>query len=154
MRRSEKEITDKELISDIINCAKTARLGINREGCPYIVPMNFGYSDGVFYFHCASEGLKLDLLKADPRVCIEIDEERGLQISEPENPCSWGFSYRSVIAEGTAEFVIDTEEKRDALNQIISRFADQKLPAAAAERINAVTVFKVKAEKITAKASN
>ena len=153
MRRSRQEITDKKEIDDIIMSSQTARIAVNREGCPYIVPMNFAYSDSVFYFHCASEGLKLDLLKSDPRICIEIDIEKGLKADNPENPCSWGFIYRSVIAEGKAEFIEDIEQKRIALNLIVNRFSERELPPDAENAIRSVTVFRVRAESMTAKRS-
>lgn len=153
MRRDKQEITDKNKITDIIGRAGTARLGINRDGAPYVVPMNFGYADDVFYFHCAGAGLKLQLLKADPRVCIEIDESSKLKKDENENPCNWGVEYHSVIADGTAEFLNSIEEKKAALNIIIGQFEDGALPPMTEASIKAVTVFKVRPANLTAKQS-
>ena len=43
----------------------------------YIVTMNFGYEwEGrlpAFYFHCAREGRKLEMMRSNPRVCFELD---------------------------------------------------------------------------------
>ncbi len=156
MRRSRQEIIDKKEIDDIINRAEVARLGINTpDGAPYVVPMNFGYSDDVFYFHCAGEGYKLELLKNNSAVCIEIDENMGLAGKEDNsNPCSWGMNYRSVIATGKAEFITEGSEKLNALKHVIAKFAapgDFPFPAEAAD---SVTVFRVKIGTLSAKSSN
>lgn len=153
MRRDKQEITDKYEITDIINSAETARLGINRDGAPYVVPMNFGYADNIFYFHCAGDGLKVELLKADPRVCIEIDESSNLQKYGNENPCNWGVKYRSVIADGTAEFLTAIEEKKSALKIILGQFEYGELPPMSDKNIDSVTVFRVDSVNLTAKRS-
>mgnify|MGYP000681818771 CR=1 FL=1 len=63
----ETEIKDFDEIIEVINKCDVCRLAINDGDYPYIVPMNFGLNieDGkvVLYFHCASEGKKLELLK-------------------------------------------------------------------------------------------
>lgn len=153
MRREKQEITDKKELSEFIGSAGTARLGINRKEAPYIVPMNFGYKDDIFYFHCAGAGLKLELLKADPRVCIEIDESSELKKKGNDNPCDWGVEYRSVIADGKAEFLLDPEEKMAALNIIIGQLEHGELPPMSEKSVAAVTVFRVKPVNITAKRS-
>lgn len=154
MRRSKQEITTTAGIEEIITAAERLRLGINRDGAPYIVPMNFGYSNGIFYMHCAGEGLKTDLLKNDPRVCIEIDESSSLIKKDESAPCSWGVEYRSVIAVGTAEFIEDPEEKRGALEIILSQFGADAPPDMPEASIKATTVFRVPVETITAKTSS
>ncbi|HAK45400.1 MAG TPA: pyridoxamine 5'-phosphate oxidase family protein [Spirochaeta sp.] len=154
MRRDKQEITEKSVIADIIKKAGTARLGINREGAPYVVPMNFGYDEGIFYFHCAGAGLKLELLKADPRVCIELDESSSLQKGGKENPCDWGVDYRSVIASGEAVFLEDGNGKEKALNIIVSQFLDGNIPPLTEAGIRATTVFKVDPDSLTAKGSD
>ena len=77
MRRIDREITDKAEIVDVLSRCDTVRIGMRGEEYPYVVPVSFGVEteDGVpvVYFHCAKEGLKVDLLKKDPRVCVEGD---------------------------------------------------------------------------------
>lgn len=154
MRRYKQEITDPAEIAGILADADTARLAINRDGAPYIVPMNFGYQDGTFYFHCAGEGLKLDLLKADPRVCIEVEGSSAFRTGGKKNPCSWGMDYKSVIATGRAEFLTDSAEKTTALKAVIAKFADAEALPMTDEAVKAVSVFKVTADELTAKGSN
>jgi nitroimidazol reductase NimA-like FMN-containing flavoprotein (pyridoxamine 5'-phosphate oxidase superfamily) len=153
MRRSTQEITDIKAIEKIIFSCSHARMGMNREGSPYILPMNFGYKDRTFYFHCAGEGLKLDLLNEDPRVCVELDFVEGLKKDSGPDPCDWGMKYSSVIAVGTAVFIDDLPGKRAALKTIVGKFADPKKFSMDDQALVNTVVFKVSVEEITAKHS-
>ncbi|MDR2587116.1 MAG: pyridoxamine 5'-phosphate oxidase family protein [Coriobacteriales bacterium] len=66
MRKSNREIKDRSDMVDVIRRCTVCRIGFQTDGAPYIVPMSFGLSDdgdGLrLYFHCATEGRKLDLL--------------------------------------------------------------------------------------------
>ena len=68
MRRKNRQVTDWKEIKEIVGRCKVARLGMNDDGKVYVVPMNYGCEteDGgrlTFYFHCAREGRKMDVLK-------------------------------------------------------------------------------------------
>ena len=77
MRRKDRLVTDPEQIYDILSRCDVIRLAMNTGAYPYVIPLTFGceLKDGqiVIYFHCAWEGRKLDLLRQDPRVCVEAD---------------------------------------------------------------------------------
>ena len=77
MRRKDREINNIDEIFDILNRCDTIRIGLHGEKYPYVVPVSFGAemsgSKPVVYFHCARQGLKLDLLAKNPRVCVEGD---------------------------------------------------------------------------------
>ena len=70
MRRTDREITDAEKITQIIQTCHCCRLGFCDNGAVYIVPLNFGYAEEngkrVFYFHSAKSGRKLDLIAGIP----------------------------------------------------------------------------------------
>lgn len=42
---------------------------VDMEGNPYVVPMNFGYEDGIIYLHSGPEGSKVEMLEHN-NVCI------------------------------------------------------------------------------------
>jgi len=77
MRRNDREVTDFAQITDILQRADTIRLGLHDEPYPYVVPLSFGFEacDGkiTLYFHGATEGLKHNLIKKNPLVCVEAD---------------------------------------------------------------------------------
>ena len=52
-------IEDKQRIESIILHCDVCFVGIvDMEGNPYVVPMNFGYEDGIIYLHSGPEGTK------------------------------------------------------------------------------------------------
>lgn len=122
MRRSDREVTDINSILEIVGRAKILHLGLFDKGFPYIVPMHFGYefSEGRFGFflHSAKEGHKLDLIKDNPNVCIELECDVNL-ISGGEVPCKYGSEYASVIGRGYATLVEDEEEKTKGLKLLM-----------------------------------
>ena len=60
MRRSEREITDKAVIEEILSQASVCRLGFAFENIPYIVPVNYGYRENKIYIHSAPKGEKIE----------------------------------------------------------------------------------------------
>ena len=152
MRRKDREITDTAELEAIINRAVVCRLGLSGPDGPYIVPVNFGYSDGSFYIHSASEGQKLDIIRRNNRVCIEIDEAS--EIRKADIPCNWGFSYSSIIAYGTAEIITSEPDKRTALGIIMDQYSDEKQSWEFSERsVNTVVIIKVTVESMSGKSS-
>ena len=114
MRRKDREITRIEDILSIVDRAKVLRLGLFDDNFPYIVPLHFGYeyAEGklIFYMHSAKEGHKLDLIRRNQNVCIELDCDTEL-ISGGDIPCSYSSSFASLIGRGLAEIVDDEQEK-------------------------------------------
>lgn len=69
MRQSKRQVTDKATICAMLDAIDTIHVAMHDEPFPYVVPLNFGYDwedKLVFYFHCAHEGYKLDLLHKNP----------------------------------------------------------------------------------------
>ncbi|MGD9057476.1 MAG: pyridoxamine 5'-phosphate oxidase family protein [Desulfobacterales bacterium] len=122
MRRKEKEITDRCEIDAIIRKSQVCRLGLSDEGIAYIVPLCFGYKDNTLYFHSATKGRKIDILKRNRWVCFEFDGDT--RITSGKTACDWGMQYFSVIGYGTASFIEDTEKKRQVLDIIMAQYAD------------------------------
>ncbi|MBN1828289.1 MAG: pyridoxamine 5'-phosphate oxidase family protein [Deltaproteobacteria bacterium] len=122
MRRQEREIKDIKIMEDIIEKAYFCRLGLSDSGRPYIVPLCFGYRDGVFYFHSALEGKKIEIIKRNNHVCIELDTDSKL-IPGPK-ACSFALAYRSIMAFGQASLITEAEEKQRALDIIMEHYTD------------------------------
>jgi nitroimidazol reductase NimA-like FMN-containing flavoprotein (pyridoxamine 5'-phosphate oxidase superfamily) len=150
MRRKEKEITDQTEIESIIKQSQVCRLAMVDGDVPYLVPLCFGFRDGVLYFHSAREGKKLDILRQNNSVCFEFDVVSGL--STAKTACDWGINYRSVIGFGKAVILESPEEKRSALEIITEQYADKdyQLTDGAVEE---TLVIKVDIESMTGKSS-
>ena len=152
MRRKDREITDMNEIRAILERARVLHLGLNAEEEPYVVPMHYGFTlEGGklrFYTHCAKEGRKLELLRRDDRVFVEIDTDEAL--IPGKKPCAWGAAYACVMARGRAAVVEDEEEKAAALRLLMKTQTGEDYeitPAMAA----AVCVLRIDAEAFSAK---
>jgi len=124
MRRKEKEITDKNQIEKILEESPVCRLAMVDGDKPYMVPMNFGYRDGVLFFHSAKQGRKIDLIKKNSNVCFEVDQL--IRFKKAKLACNWGLEYKSVIGSGRAQLVDNIEEKIKGLHIIMSQYSQRK----------------------------
>ena len=121
MRKKEKEITEKSAIEAIITKSLVCRLALSDDNSPYIVPLCFGYKDKVLYFHGSQKGKKVDIIKKNPNVCFEFDTNT--EIVKAEDACRWTMRYQSIIGFGKAVLLEDMEEKRKALDIIMSQYS-------------------------------
>ena len=103
MRQKKRQVTDKATICAMLDEMDTIYLGMHDEPFPYVVPLNFGYEwndELIFYFHCAHEGHKLDLLNRDPCVCVTASKFISYAGASVKGHLH---DYRSVIARGVAQ---------------------------------------------------
>ena len=126
MRRKDVEITDKEWIFSTVENCVFAHIGMVDGKKPYVVAMNFGYErEGntlILYFHSAFEGRKIEILKANSEVFVQMECDVGLKKADRTTPCKYSYRFHSVTASGTAEFVEDEKDKRHALNCIMRHY--------------------------------
>jgi len=122
MHRSDRLIDDQGILESIIDKAKVCRLGLNDpdRGVPYIVPMSFGYQSRRLYFHAATKGHKLDLLRQEKRASFEIDICHG--VVRRERACSWTMRFSSVIGWGETRLLEELEEKQQALQVLMNHY--------------------------------
>ena len=143
MRRKDREITDFDEIIEIIKKCDVCRLALKDGDFPYIVPLNFGLDvqdrQVAFYFHCAMEGKKLDLIRKDNRVAFE---ER--------MSCTMG--YESVMGHGTISFVPE-EEKYEALKILMRQYHAEDF-AFDTRMMKVTTVMKLVVSDMTGKRRN
>ncbi|MEY9784002.1 pyridoxamine 5'-phosphate oxidase family protein [Sinorhizobium fredii] len=70
-----KELSRHECNS-VVEAAHVARLACCKEGRPYIVPVTYAYTGNCLY--CFSmPGQKIDWMRANPHVCLQVDEFSG-----------------------------------------------------------------------------
>ena len=157
MRRKEKEIVDQGKIKNIIKQAHICNIAMCRDNVPYIVTMNFGFDGEYIYLHSAAEGLKLDILKENPRVCIGIVQNT--QFIPALIPCSSTMLYDSVLILGRVDFLSARAERINALKCIMEhyykgfeRVTENELKFEEND-INKLAIIRVKIEKMTAKHS-
>lgn len=123
MRRKDREVTDLNQIFDIVSRCSVAHVGMTEHGKPYVVALNFGYERKgdslILYFHSAYEGRKMEILKENPSVYVQMNCVDEFISGSHENPCAFCWRYDSVMGAGMVEFLETPEEKAHALNCMI-----------------------------------
>ena len=152
MRRSDREIKNIEDILAVMRQCDVCRLALNDDGYPYIVPLNFGFTedDGKIelFFHSAAEGHKLDLIRKDARAAFEMDTEHRLQYFEDKGYCT--YDYASVMGKGWITILPD-EEKPAALRTIMDHYHSGENAYFNPAAMPRTTVYKLTVEEITGK---
>ena len=151
MRRKEKLVTDVARLHEVIHNAGVCRLGLADGPKPYIVPLCFGFDGKHLYFHCACQGRKVDILLANPRVCVEFEQDTN--IVKGDKPCNWSVRYFTVIVEGIAEVVDGSSEKLYGLNQVMKQYDPDGRYSFTEKELSSVEVYKITMEKVTGKVS-
>lgn len=149
MRRNEREITGRDELLAVLDRCFTCRVALFDCDYPYIVPMNYGVkseTDGgvTLYFHGASEGKKMDLLRQCPRVGFEVDRH------EPYEAGSLTSKYESVVGVGELSVVTDAEEKDTAI-RIITEHYEIAFTQVFAACMPQTTILKLTVKSMTGK---
>ena len=97
-----------EEIEEVLNHQIIGRIGCHADGLTYVVPVSFAY-DGVYVYVRTFEGLKLEMMRKNAQVCLQVDIL--------ENMANW----KSVIAWGEFEELPDVKERNKALQKLIDR---------------------------------
>ena len=158
MRRKDKQMQDRQLLEEILRDSPVCRIGLAPEAgpgdphgdYPYVVPVHFVHADGRIYVHSARAGRKIEMLRRNPRVCVEIDEYLGLKTAD--TPCKYSNRFRSLIAFGSARIVQSVEEKRRALRLLMEKYAGRSFDFDEKETAT-VEIAEIPLEEITGKQS-
>ena len=148
MRRTDREVTDRAAIDDVLNRARVFSMAMVDKGMPYVVPLSFGYDGKALYVHGAPDGRKVDALKADSRVCFTAVSDD--ELVKAETACSYGVKARSVIGTGRVEYINDPAGKRAGLDIIMNHYAKGSFTYPD-DMIKRTAVFKVVIESVTMK---
>ena len=152
MTKRERQVTDPVEIRRILDTAKVLHLGLAVNNEPYVVPMNYGWTEEegklVLYLHSALKGKKLDMMGSNPNVFFELECDR--MPFEGKLPCQYGMVYSSVMGRGKARFVEDVEEKMKALS-ILMKTQTGKDFTFNEQLVSIVAVIRIDVEEYTAK---
>lgn len=150
MRRSDREVTEPSEINDIIKRCTICRLAFNDKVYPYILPLNFGFDETnqILYFHGAMEGTKYQLMEQNNHASFEMECNTVLKGRPEQAYCTMYFE--SVIGQGELFFVEEEEEKKNALNILLSHYYPEGFPLNEA-LVKNTRVFGLKINHTTAK---
>lgn len=121
-------IDDEKEIIEIINSLSLCYIGVtDRDGSPYVLPMNFGINSSTkeIILHSAPEGRLYETLKSNPKACVTFCTKDTLKWQDEHVACSYRSEAKSVVAEGEVEFIEDCDKKVDYLNIIMKNYSDR-----------------------------
>ena len=150
--RREREVTDRDEMIEILKKCRILHLGLVDGDTPYVVPMNYGYTmeEGklTLYLHGATQGRKIEVMRNNPKVFFEM--ECDVLAFDGNAACQYGTSYASIMGEGRAEILEDTEEKKEALS-IFMKSQTGKDFVFQDKMVSVVHVIKIHVAEYTAK---
>lgn len=152
MRKTNQEIKDKSVLDEILTNSKICRLGMIDNGLPYVLPFNFGYHENCIYIHSAPEGKKIDILKKNPLVCFEVEQQA--DIVEDEIACKWSTLYRSVVGYGNVQLVTEFEAKKRGLEIIMTQHGYKGKMEFETKEVEFIVILKLQIESMTGKQSS
>lgn len=101
------ELTTPE-IEELINHQFIGRLGCHANDLTYIVPISYAY-DGTYIYGHTFEGMKIDMLRKNPKVCFEVENTKNLA------------NWQTVIAWGEFEELSRGPEWNEAVQKLEAR---------------------------------
>lgn len=147
MRKAECQTSQEEAIRILQQCKYLSVAMLNEDGSPYNVMVDCLYDDGKLYFHCASEGQKLDCIRHDPRICA--------------TGCSGAHSdaansttrYASVVVHGKARILEDKERKLEIIRKEATErgVTPEKIAATIDAYFDVMTMVEIEIDAITGK---
>ncbi len=153
MRRSDRELKDRQDLLGVLGRADSCHLAMVDQGSPYLVTMNFGFEwTGdlpVLYLHSAREGRKITVLRRNPEVCFSLDVDHRL-VEGPE-ACHFGMAYGSLVGMGTVEFVEDSKESERGLRLLMSQYTGREDFSFEARVLAQTQVLKIVVREVSGK---
>ena len=159
VRYKTREVLDKNKIEKFLQQSRLGHLGMVDGHLPYVVPLNFVWTNEKLYFHGATGGRRNQVMDANPEVCFTVCEEYGT-ITDPV-PAKTDTAYMSVMIFGKAEPVIDLDEATHMLQEMINKYVpgyyNRPLPQQHVDRYRSavfggpVQVYRIDPYHITAK---
>ena len=99
---------NKEQIEHLLKNQTIGRIGIHADEKTYVVPVTYVFNDSSIYAH-SRKGLKIEMMRKNPKVCFEIDAVRDMA------------NWESVIAWGDYEEILDNEQKVKTMKMLVEK---------------------------------
>lgn len=134
----------RERCDELLHAQALGHLGVHAAGRTYVVPIAYAWDGDTVVVH-SLEGRKIDAMRRDPRVCLQVE-----RIETPER-------WQSVVVQGTFEELSGAAAAR-ALARCVERLlpppdpdgpprpADPFVPPHLSDR---VVMFRIRPEEVT-----
>jgi uncharacterized protein len=150
MRNNKRQVSESESLAILETGEYGVFSTVGDNGYPYGVPVSYVLIDRSIYFHCATEGAKLNNIRNNNKVSFSV-------VGNTEViPHKFTTKYESVIVFGTAEEVSDKDEKEKVLMAIAEKYSKDFLKEGRSyiERaVDQTSIVKINIEHISGKAN-
>lgn len=146
---------DRATVHAVLDAGVLCHVGYAIEGQPYVTPTAYWRDDEQVFWHGSSASRMLRRLESGVPVCFTVSLLDGLVLARSGFNSS--FNYRSVMAFGIAEKVVDATEKERALLAFSERLTPGRwteLRPASAQELKATTVMRMALREVSAKVSS
>jgi nitroimidazol reductase NimA-like FMN-containing flavoprotein (pyridoxamine 5'-phosphate oxidase superfamily) len=101
-------ILNNEEIEKVMKAHSIGRIGCHSNEKMYVVPISYVYDNDCIYCH-SHEGLKINIMRQNPKVCFEVDTLENLN------------AWKSAIAWGEFEEIKNEDERKAALKLMLDK---------------------------------
>jgi len=101
------KLTEAE-VEELLGGQIVGHLGCHHDGKTYVVPISYAY-DGKYLYSLSFEGLKLDIMRKNPKVCLQVDSMKDMA------------NWQSVIVWGEFEELKDADSRKNGLSILVNR---------------------------------
>lgn len=150
MRRWRQALTEAQTEETLRNATSGVLSLCGYDGEPYGVPLSHVFVEGKLYFHCATEGHKMELIGENPRASFCVVEK------DEVHPEKFTTHYRSAVAFGILRVVTEEAEKTAALRLLGRRFApgdEEGLEKEIRQSLSRVAVLEMRITRMSGKES-
>lgn len=151
-RLPKRAVYDKKQVHAILDEGFLCHVGFAVDQQPYVIPTGYVRAGEKLYIHGSAASRMLRTLDQGIQVCVTVTLVDGLVLARSSFHHS--INYRSVVVFGTAQLVLDREEKMDALrrftNHIVpGRWEEARVPTD--QELKATSVLVLPMEEVSAK---
>lgn len=151
MRRNKQLLSETESIEILTNGISGVLALAGDNGYPYAVPLNYIYFDSAIWFHCATNGHKIDAVKQCNKASFCIVSQQEI-ISE-----KFTSKYRSVVVFGKIAIIEDKEIINNAIRKLSLKYCSNQTNENTTREIDefkdSLCIIKLTPEHITGKRS-
>ncbi|GET23133.1 pyridoxamine 5'-phosphate oxidase family protein [Prolixibacter denitrificans] len=148
MRKQDRSLNNE----DTVEILRQGEYGVLSMSTPenegYGVPISYAYAGDAIYFHCATEGAKLDFLRAHPHASFCVVGKTEVL------PAKFSTRFESAIVAGTITEA-SGDDKRKGLLLLVEKYSPDYMKEGKAyidRAFDTVIVLKMKIESLTGKA--
>ncbi len=144
-------VEERKIVEDMMAKSKICYVSmIDKDGLPYVIPMNFGFQDDIIYLHSGPDSGSIKAIEENPNVCILFCSGHKLVYQHEDVACSYRARGSSIICRGQVKFENNLEEKVKALDIIMKQYVNRSFTYSQPALEN-VKIWKIEIESISCK---